>query len=444
LENSPAFVDGFKTYQETFDKQSKAYCGLICDRLPPEVIEADQDNFNSTYQKYISEMASVVAKVTKMYQISDELRNEEDFFNAITTSAVTLHERHHWLIDGVEVSIGLVRVANITTCLKVADRLISEPMFHIVTYHSLELLARRAYKEYHLDRLLNRKSKNLELEKHLSKYLTDKNITDKKAIFIVVATPVEEVGRDHDFDWAIIEPSSMHSIVQTAGRVNRHRREEIKKANIVVLNRCYRDVSGRSRGGRVFFWPGNEIVLDSGSTSHGSHEMRVLLGKSPGEEAALDVRLMFGDNKCLFATYDERALEEQLKPIKSHLQSGQIAWFSQWFGEAYPLRRNNKQELYSLMSKGEINEIYLYKTELKNGRLISGWTHKGEKKDKNAPPNAWLSPSLQEVKKWLEEVLKHDASYEHFSFTVEEWRDLDASEVPFDWRGVIPKAAEAK
>ena len=37
---------------------------------------------------------------------------------------------------------------------------------------------------------------------------------------------MEEVGRDHDFDWAIIDASSVQSIVQTAGRVNRHRLEK--------------------------------------------------------------------------------------------------------------------------------------------------------------------------------------------------------------------------
>jgi CRISPR-associated endonuclease/helicase Cas3 len=30
-----------------------------------------------------------------------------------------------------------------------------------------------------------------------------KNTQEKNIIFVLVATPVEEVGRDHDFDWAI-------------------------------------------------------------------------------------------------------------------------------------------------------------------------------------------------------------------------------------------------
>ena len=42
-------------------------------------------------------------------------------------------------------------------------------------------------------------------------------------LFIVLGSPVTEVGRDHDYDWAVVEPSSMRSIIQLAGRVRRHR-----------------------------------------------------------------------------------------------------------------------------------------------------------------------------------------------------------------------------
>ena len=50
-----------------------------------------------------------------------------------------------------------------------------------------------------------------------------------------MATPVEEVGRDHDFDWAVIEPSSYRSIIQLAGRVKRHRNQEVTQPNIAIM-----------------------------------------------------------------------------------------------------------------------------------------------------------------------------------------------------------------
>ena len=38
----------------------------------------------------------------------------------------------------------------------------------------------------------------------------------------MLGSPVTEVGRDHDYDWAVVEPSSMRSLIQLAGRVRRH------------------------------------------------------------------------------------------------------------------------------------------------------------------------------------------------------------------------------
>ena len=55
-------------------------------------------------------------------------------------------------------------------------------------------------------------------------------------LFIVLGSPVTEVGRDHDYDWAIVEPSSMRSIIQLAGRVRRHREQACEVANILLLD----------------------------------------------------------------------------------------------------------------------------------------------------------------------------------------------------------------
>lgn len=79
-------------------------------------------------------------------------------------------------------------------------------------------------------------------------------------LFIVVATPVEEVGRDHDADWAVIEPSSYRSIIQLAGRVRRHRRDSIavEDPNIAVMQFNIAAMYGRTV---VFSRPGYESSM---------------------------------------------------------------------------------------------------------------------------------------------------------------------------------------
>lgn len=55
---------------------------------------------------------------------------------------------------------------------------------------------------------------------------------ERDHVVIVMATSVAEVGRDHDYDWAVVEPSSMRSLIQLAGRVRRHRAGSPASPNI--------------------------------------------------------------------------------------------------------------------------------------------------------------------------------------------------------------------
>jgi len=84
----------------------------------------------------------------------------------------------------------------------------------------------------------------------------------KHHLFIVIGTPVTEVGRDHDYDWAIIEPSSMRSIIQLAGRIWRHRPDKVaNRPNIGILSSNLAAIKqGETLGvGKVCFYrPGFE------------------------------------------------------------------------------------------------------------------------------------------------------------------------------------------
>ena len=59
---------------------------------------------------------------------------------------------------------------------------------------------------------------------------------DCEHVFMALASPVCEVGRDWDVDWTVAEPSSMHSIIQLAGRVQRHRRQPSAQPNLLVFD----------------------------------------------------------------------------------------------------------------------------------------------------------------------------------------------------------------
>ncbi|MBN0987631.1 type I-F CRISPR-associated helicase Cas3f [Amphritea pacifica] len=158
---------------------------------------------------------------------------------------VELHHQHHvQREDGKTVSIGLIRMANINPLVSVAQQMLQmdAPQYtqiHYCVYHSRYPLALRSFIENRLDTVLSRKKvdefwQREEITRPLAQYPDSDH-----HIFVVLASPVAEVGRDHDYDWAIVEPSSMRSIIQLAGRILRHRELEklLKAPNVLILNK---------------------------------------------------------------------------------------------------------------------------------------------------------------------------------------------------------------
>lgn len=88
----------------------------------------------------------------------------------------------------------------------------------------------------------------------------------------MLGSPVIEVGRDHDYDWAVVEPSSLRSLIQLAGRVRRHRAGPVATPNILVFSHNLRRF--RDPGRAAYCKPGFE-TQDGFLLS--SHDLRDLI-----------------------------------------------------------------------------------------------------------------------------------------------------------------------
>lgn len=167
------------------------------------------------------------------------------------------------------VSFGLIRMANIDRLIDVARALfeLTAPpgmRVHLCAYHSRHPLLVRSAIEQRLDRLLKRSDAQAVFKDAELRALLDASpATDH--LFVVLASPVAEVGRDHDYDWAIVEPSSMRSIIQLSGRIRRHRAGLIVRPNIVLLDTNLR--AHEQPAGAAFQRPGFESQ-DFPLTSH--------------------------------------------------------------------------------------------------------------------------------------------------------------------------------
>ena len=165
--------------------------------------------------------------------------------DSLLMAAQALHQQHHECCPETTktASIGLIRLANISALIQLNQEIYankeiaSDTHIHLCCYHARQLLLLRNRLETRLDCILQRGEKGA-IFKHPE--IKDVLVSHpaQHHIFIVLATPVAEVGRDHDYDWAIVEPSSMRSIIQLAGRVWRHRPDKIaEQANVRIMDR---------------------------------------------------------------------------------------------------------------------------------------------------------------------------------------------------------------
>ena len=210
------------------------------------------------------------------------------FAQQVRDAALKLHVDHHSINSpsGKRVSFGLVRMANIEPLYDVALALyrLGAPAgqrIHLCTYHSQFPLLIRSAIERQLDQALNRRQPDAVFSLPDIRQRLDAH-PEADHLFIVLGSPVTEVGRDHDYDWAVVEPSSMRSLIQLAGRIRRHRSGECKTPNLRVFDTNLRHF--RQPGQPAFCKPG----FESASFVLHSHNLSTLL--SPAERDVIDAR----------------------------------------------------------------------------------------------------------------------------------------------------------
>lgn len=304
----PALAEGFfNTYQEgwkihaNFKVSNQNIACLWVDEFTSEAEFIDKKDstkrcklYQDFHQKFISKRIANLEKQTIRRKgfivraddlLAQKTDQQKQYFEKIKQTAINLHQKHHTVdeITQKQVSFGVVRMANIPPCVELSRYLLEtnweegfEPK--IMAYHSRQVLLLRHEQEKHLDEVLKRKEKSSETPKAFENPIIRSHldsITAQNIIFILVATPVEEIGRDHDFDWAIAEPSSYRSIIQLSGRVRRHRLAGIDLPNVAIMQYNLRAL--KQDGKPAFHHPGYE---NQNSLKLNSHDLCNLVDES--------------------------------------------------------------------------------------------------------------------------------------------------------------------
>jgi CRISPR-associated endonuclease/helicase Cas3 len=302
------------------------------------------------HKMYIVECEDLISK-KETAKLDESLQAQ--YFERIKQQVESLHQKHHSIdpVTGKKISFGVVRVANIPPCVALTQYLLNAEWSdnispRIMAYHSRQVLLLRSEQETHLDKVLKRKEKLGETPQALNNPMIRQHINstlDEHIIFILVATPVEEVGRDHDFDWAIIEPSSYRSIIQLSGRVLRHRKitQDIQKPNIALMQYNLRALR---KAEVAFARPGFEMNNKFFKLEH--KNLKQLLDNSQLDSGEINAIPRIKENQPLqpkqkLADLEHAVMAHHLTSYQKHGAEQLNGWLNEtWYLTALPQQFN--------------------------------------------------------------------------------------------------------
>ena len=275
-----AYFEGWLLFAKSRGIKPTAGCAWIDEFRTTVDTVSNKDDWMGSYSylhdNFVKRRIQALKKqpILRKAQIYDVVNGNHEsesdtsiYYESIRQAIVQLHNLHATLQNssGKRISFGVVRVANIKPCVEISQFLIKtdwpeDIAVRVMTYHSSQVLLMRSEQEKHLDSVLNRTDGKSPFQNPLIEEQIQ-NTDESNLIYILVATPVEEVGRDHDFDWGVIEPSSYRSIIQLSGRVLRHRNDAPQEHNIALMNfniKGFKQLLSGQSNSPVFCRPGYE------------------------------------------------------------------------------------------------------------------------------------------------------------------------------------------
>ncbi len=352
-------------------------------RRKAEIVKLNTVSFgNDESSSSLKESGSVKEKTTST--CSDGLdRKERYYFDSIKETVISLHKRHFYedKINGKKVSFGVVRMANINPCVNLTGYFLKcewpdNIEIKTMAYHSQQVLLMRNEQEKHLDGILKRKEPDKIFQNpHIKKQLAEARA--ENVIYILVATPVEEVGRDHDFDWAAVEPSSYRSIIQLAGRVLRHRKKSPEKPNMAIMQYNIKSFLQENHEGKpvkpVFCHPGYETCDDLFET----HDLKKLVNEESLKHS-VDAIPRVQQNQELnrrrnLVDLEHHKMEQSLNQPNAQGAGHLPGWFSEYYWltgipqKLYRFRDSKPSENIYLIPEDEDLENYKFKVKSRSG-----------------------------------------------------------------------------
>ena len=250
-------------------REGRPFCcnvGLFSNRVDPLLLKnmKETTGIMDSYSAFIDQFAESLQCQEVRHRLSIIEVSAGEYHDQVLAACFDKH-KNNYTVDpssGKRFSIGFVRWNRVSSARAFAHFLynsdqVEEYEYRVVCYHSKYMVLELYAIERVLNRILNRTHPEDIFRDALVRGLLDS--VEKEDIMIIVSTTsIQETGRDHDYDWNILEPCSTRSVIQSAGRVERHRKHVLESdvSNIGLLSHPVNALEGKSSG--VWAYPGIE------------------------------------------------------------------------------------------------------------------------------------------------------------------------------------------
>ncbi|CAB1275385.1 P-loop NTPase family protein [Candidatus Nitrosacidococcus tergens] len=252
-----AYETGFHRWQQLQGINSMPIaCGWFShhsDHIKVNVVK-DRKDFANCHQRFVAKLLEINSQQPVRRRLHPHLVpiiEKNTVYQNIMATCKELHQRWNQQDPktGIYYSIGCVRWTSTKNTRRFAHYwlnhqfdLSEDIQLKVICYHAKHLPLIRHHIEQTLNKLLKRSNHQPHEDSSFANILRTCQQEGKKHLLVVVSTsPISEVGRDHDYDWSVVEPNSYWSLIQMAGRVWRHRRDlQASQGNIGMMSQTMR------------------------------------------------------------------------------------------------------------------------------------------------------------------------------------------------------------
>lgn len=175
-------------------------------------------------------------------------------FERIFEKSLDLHENNVGIDPktGLRLSFGFVRFNHAQHAWRFAKFLLErkddldQPLLRTLSYHSKHPRVAVGLMDQKLNQLLLRHDITaVWADPDIRSAIDQAKALGRRGVMVLISTTtLQETGRDHDYDWAILEPRSVRGEVQASGRIRRHRVGAWGNINISLMSHPLRTIYG--------------------------------------------------------------------------------------------------------------------------------------------------------------------------------------------------------